>query len=334
MWFFADDPFTARENQTRSSKDQGHSTQEPRYSSYSGIYFVMAVIDIIWFLHRMFKAVAVARLLLYGYPIFVGIREKTNERNPDGSARRQSQIFQSGAAKTFKKFFIKTLSSMFVPKVIATIFVCLFIYLISVTTFHFVNRETFSYLGYYNNMDDLLKLNEDFVNHRIESHASRINTMEYPTYQEIMNMYVQRHLFLHRTLESQWRHLQEAHSGFYCRYKQSLDPGAKCSDALGSRFGDRAMEVCSFEQIEPNFYSNGHVSDSSVAEIQMDAFLTNIRKLISDTCYIILIYMSVIIIKELLATVIWLYLKRSAFINLRLIYEADKPPPTTTGRDR
>lgn len=58
------------------------------------------------------------------------------------------------------------------------------------------------------------------------------------------------------------------------------------------------------------FYS-GHVSDSSVAEIQMDAFLTNIRKLISDTCYIILIYMSVIIIKELLATVIWLYLKRS-----------------------
>lgn len=103
--------------------------------------------------------------------------------------------------------------------------------------------------------DDLLKLNEDFVNHRIESHASRINTMEYPSYQEIMNMYVQRHLFLHRTLESQWRHLQEAHSGFYCRYKQSLDPGAKCSDALGSRFGDRAMEVCSFEQIEPNFYS-------------------------------------------------------------------------------
>lgn len=39
----------------------------------------MAVIDIIWFLHRMFKAVAVARLLLYGYPIFVGIREKTSK---------------------------------------------------------------------------------------------------------------------------------------------------------------------------------------------------------------------------------------------------------------
>jgi hypothetical protein len=30
-----------------------------------------------------------------------------DDRNPDGSAKRQSQIFQSGAAKTFKKFFIK-----------------------------------------------------------------------------------------------------------------------------------------------------------------------------------------------------------------------------------
>ncbi|XP_062600684.1 uncharacterized protein LOC134262321 [Saccostrea cucullata] len=335
MWFFADDPFKAKENQTRSQTGQGHATEkEPRSSNYTGFFFVMAVIDIMWFLHRILKSLGVAKLLLYGYPIFVGIREKTNERNPDGSARRQSQIFQSGASKTFKKFFIKTLSSMFVPKVIATIFVCLFIYLISVTTFHFVNRETFSYLGYYNNMDDLLKLNEDFVNRRIESQASRINTMEYPTYQELMNMYVQRHLYLHRTIESQWHHLQEAHSGFYCRYKQSLEPNAKCSDPLQSRFGDKDIEVCHFEQIEPNFYSNGHVSDSSVAEIQMDAFLTNIRKLISDTCYILLIYMSVIIIKELLGTVIWLYLKRSAFINLRLIYEADKPPPTATGRER
>lgn len=93
------------------------------------------------------------------------------------------------------------------------------------------------------------------MNHRIEAHANRINTMEYPSYQELMNMYVQRHLYLHRTLENQWRHLQEAHSGFYCRYKQSLDPNAKCTEGLESRFGNMDMEVCHFEQIEPKFYS-------------------------------------------------------------------------------
>jgi hypothetical protein len=48
----------------------------------------------------------------------------------------------------------------------------------------------------------------------------------------------------------------------------------------------------------------------------MDAFLTNIRKLISDTCHIILIYMSVIIIKELIGTVVWLGLKRLVAENV------------------
>ncbi|XP_078312751.1 uncharacterized protein LOC144619201 [Crassostrea virginica] len=75
MCLFADDPFTAKENKENQS-------------------FFLSWLSL---------------TLLYGYPIFVGIREKTNDRNPDGSAKRQSQIFQSGAAKTFKKFFIKTL---------------------------------------------------------------------------------------------------------------------------------------------------------------------------------------------------------------------------------
>lgn len=78
--------------------------------------------------------------------------------------------------------------------------------------------------------------------------------MEYFIYQEIMNMYVQRYLFLYSILESQWRYFQEVYSGFYCRYKQSFDLGVKCSDVFGFRFGDRVMEVCSFEQIEFNFY--------------------------------------------------------------------------------
>lgn len=59
--------------------------------------------------------------------------------------------------KTNKKYIrnilhFQSMVSMFVPKVIATVFVCLFVYVLSMATFHFVNRETFSYLGYYNNM--------------------------------------------------------------------------------------------------------------------------------------------------------------------------------------
>ena len=102
--------------------------------------------------------------------------------------------------------------------------------------------------------DDLLRLNEAFVNRRIESHAQRINIMEYPTYQELMNLYVKRHLYLHQMVERQWHTLQDAHSAFYCHYLRNLDPKADCSQPMGSMFGDAPLSACEFEQVRPNFY--------------------------------------------------------------------------------
>ncbi|KAK3095485.1 hypothetical protein FSP39_015251 [Pinctada imbricata] len=299
-----------------------------RYNSYYLFLAVMILIDIAWFLHRMLKAVGVARLFLFGYPIFVDIREKTDMTSPDGLTKRQSRLFKTGFGKSCSDFVFKTLSSMFVPKVIATMFVCLFVYVISMATFHFVNRETFSYLGYYNNMDDLLRINEAFINRRIDFHARRINTMEYPTYQELMSLYLKRHLHLNQMIERQWHSLHTAHTEFYCQYLQNLDPNTECGSSLETKFQEMSLSSCEFEQIQPKFYWRMGRSDSTVAEVQMDTFLTSIRQIISDTCYIVLVYMSVVIIKELLGTVIWLYLKRSGFINLRIIYEADEPPPT------
>lgn len=57
-------------------------------------------------------------------------------------------------------------------------------------------------------------------------------------------------------------------------------------------------------------------SETNISDLQMDEFLFSIRKLIEDTCYIVLIFMSVIIIKELLGTVIWLYMKRFVYYFL------------------
>ncbi|VDI81492.1 Hypothetical predicted protein [Mytilus galloprovincialis] len=193
-------------------------------------------------------------------------------------------------------------------------------------TFHFVNRETFSYLGYYNNMDDLLKLNEKFINRRLETHASRINLMQYPAYQEIANLYVQRHLFLYRSTENHLKSMHGAHSSFYCDYLKSINVSAVCDNDVTSNLPEVIVSACQFEKISPRHYLRHTTSETNISDLQMDEFLFSIRKLIEDTCYIVLIFMSVIIIKELLGTVIWLYMKRSGFINLRIIFEADEPP--------
>ena len=48
-------------------------------------------------------------------------------------------------------------SSMFIPKVIVTFLVFLMVYTLTSATNHFVNRETFSYLGYYNSIVSIVQ---------------------------------------------------------------------------------------------------------------------------------------------------------------------------------
>ena len=49
-------------------------------------------------------------------------------------------------------FFSQVLSTYFIPKLIGTIFVGLMVVFVLITSAKFVNRETFQYLGYYNNI--------------------------------------------------------------------------------------------------------------------------------------------------------------------------------------
>ena len=61
------------------------------WSSYLPYQVCIAIIDILWVLHRMVKAVGIGRLLLLGYPVYVDAREK----------KSRALVF----AFVFKKFF-------------------------------------------------------------------------------------------------------------------------------------------------------------------------------------------------------------------------------------
>lgn len=102
--------------------------------------------------------------------------------------------------------------------------------------------------------DDLLKLNEKFINRRLETHASRINLMQYPAYQEIANLYVQRHLFLYRSTENHLKSMQGAHSSFYCDYLRSINVSAVCDNDVTSNLPEVIVSACQFEKISPRHY--------------------------------------------------------------------------------
>lgn len=70
-------PDMALPSQTQSQKSDYEEEDKRNYDGYFVFFALMVVIDVIWFLHRMSKAVGVCSLILYGYPIYVDIREKT-----------------------------------------------------------------------------------------------------------------------------------------------------------------------------------------------------------------------------------------------------------------
>ncbi|XP_053403345.1 uncharacterized protein LOC123555179 isoform X2 [Mercenaria mercenaria] len=323
-WFVQPDLHTKKVNSTRTNPEESTkkvSTLDP--GSYAIFLVFMVIIDIFWMLHRMIKACGIGQLLLYGYPVYVDVREKKEGPNNVEVKKSNKKSFTS----KFNTILNKVLSTLFIPKLIGTLFVCLMVYFVSLCAYKFINRETFSYLGYHNDMEDIMRINEDVMNRRLKSHAERINGLEYKMYENAMNINIQNHQYVLNLVETQWKAIEQSHTNAYCTYLQRINVTASCHGDTGEgTLTEVRPDRCSFPPVLPTLYTRNVTSSSKIAGMQLDGFLLNIRKLINDTCYIIVIYLSAIVIKELLGTVLWIYIKRSGFVSLRIIYETDEAP--------
>lgn len=312
-------------NRTGSESDRNQQEEKPRLdsSSYMIFFICMICIDILMLLHRMIKAIGTGKLLLYGYPIYVDVRDQKIESTPDEKKPLNNNI----GRQICKSVIDKLLSTYFIPKLIGTIFVSLMVIFVLIVSDKFVNRETFKYLGYYNNIEDLMKINENVINSRIRTHAKLINEIEYPMYEQVMNVHIQRHQHVLSLVESQWRAVEDSQTRAYCTYLRRINVSAECaSEQKDTSILGVKVDGCLFPPVLPQLYHRNRATSSKIAESQLDGFLSKIQDLISDTCLVVITYMAIIIMKELLGTVLWIYIKRSGFVSLRIIYETDESP--------
>ncbi|KAL5005489.1 hypothetical protein ScPMuIL_018945 [Solemya velum] len=330
MWFYPDQDLHDPQNETMDMdelhSDRGRSKLSMK--SYYVFFGLMVFLDIVMFLHRILKSLGVCNLLLYGYPVYVDLRGKTDMTEEDTPTKQNSSCAASSCLTIFSYFLKKVMATFLIPKVIAMVSICLLVYIVSVLAHNFVNRDTFGYLGYYNNMDDLLHLHENAVNSQIRSHADHVNQLEYPTHEMLMNSYINRQQYLITMHEHQWEGIRTAHEELHCAYMKKMDDSVHCVEQR-SQPHEVTVDGCTFPPVIPQTYQRSSQSESTIAENQMDAFLHSIRKLISDTCYVVLIYMSVVVIKELLGVVVWVFMKRAGLLNLRIIYETSESQSTS-----
>ncbi|KAL4219870.1 hypothetical protein ACF0H5_020281 [Mactra antiquata] len=323
-WFVQPDipkPDLSRNETFRDENTKKVSTLDP--SSYSIFLVGMIIIDIFWLLHRMIKACGVGKLLLLGYPIYVDVRE--NKEGPNNEEVKK--VNKKPCFSKFRNIANRVLSTLFIPKLIGTIFICLMVYSINIVADKFINRETFRYLGYHNDMEDLMSINGNAINKRIESHSERINKVEYKMYEDVTNVNIQNHQFVLNLVETQWKKIETTYAKTYCEYLNKINVTARCEDSFkDNKLSHVRPDRCTFPPVQPVLYKRNETSSGKIAGVQLDGFLYNIRKMISDTCYIVVIYLSCVVIKELLGTVLWIYIKRSGFVSLRIIYETDEAP--------
>ena len=100
-----------------------------------------------------------------------------------------------------------------------------------------------------------MKINENIINTRIRTHAKLVNDVEYPMYEQVMNIHIQRHQHILSLVESQWRAVEESQTKAYCTYLRRINVSAEC---MPQRRDTSLLRVkvdgCLFPPVIPQLY--------------------------------------------------------------------------------
>ncbi|XP_046543567.1 uncharacterized protein LOC124253779 [Haliotis rubra] len=330
-----------------SSTGRGHVTSRPlgqddtkvtETPGFMSVFYVflalMLCVDFLLFLHRFSKTIAMGRLLLYGYPEYVDCREKPapgeedmeddvfQEDGKDQGGARNTKTFLSRAAIAGKKFFIQVVSTLFIPKAAVTVVLCVIIYTTVCVTEKIFTQDMLKSVGLHYDMNKYLGLQQEMINSRILSHAEQINSVEYPSYQSWMVAYIERHQRILEVHRQELEAMRSVHNETYCRYLTHLGMNVNCSAPEDTVHTYRiSTPGCRFAPVWPNFYFRSPSYKDDIADQQLKTILEGMRQIIINTCQTVAVFMSIVVLKELFGVVLWIFIRRSGFVRLRIIFE-------------
>ncbi|XP_041349628.1 uncharacterized protein LOC121368916 isoform X2 [Gigantopelta aegis] len=328
-WFFPFSESQLHQGQVSRAAKMRSSVSTPSRSAtaFYVILGLMVAVDILLFAHRMAKTISFAKLLLYGYPEYVDYKETGDDEGDDDvfhDKTEQSSTVCSSIRLGLKKFCIQVVQTLFIPKAVVTVVVCLLVYAGVRLSGVVLNKQTFHRLGLHYDMNGFLDLQAELMNVRLVSHAEQINNVEMPLYQSWMAAFIERHeraLHLH---QQQLRTLQFVHNETYCSYLGSLGIDMNCTAEGSGQHREYHISAtgCQLSPVWPKFYKRKESPD--IGDSQLQALLSATRHIVMDTAQVIVVFLSIIVLKELFGSVLWIYIRRSGFVRLRIIFETSE----------
>ncbi|KAK7090882.1 uncharacterized protein [Littorina saxatilis] len=338
QWFspFADN-FTT--DLLMSAESGGGKREEGRSFLLFYVFLgLLACVDVVLVLHRMLKAKIVGQLLLYGFPEYMDFRERKDDGDDevfDDNTRCRCWA-ESTFCQAVKAFMSQFLSSTFIPKAVTVVAAALLLRGMLHVSTSMLTVRSLQGAGLYYSSEEYLELHSQLINGRLRAHAHHINTVDFPAYQTWMSTVIQRHQFAFQVYQQELRRMQKVHTQSYCQYLQALDLPGNCTEASqGDNPQDAAYGIispgCQFQPVLPRFYKRSESVYRNLAEQQLEVVLKNLRAIIFDTCQVIVVFLSIVVLKELISAVVWIFVRRSGLIRLRIIYETDQDEPAPSG---
>lgn len=163
------------------------------------------------------------------------------------------------------------------------------------------------------------------TNARIQTHAHHINTVNFPAFQALASGHVARHHSLVEVYHEQLHGLQKLSMDVYCQHLKDLGVEGDCNnDTLKDFKIESLSHSCKFYPIVPRLFNRHGEKQRPVSEIQVEALLESVRFIIYYCCQLMVIYLIIVVLKELACAVFWILIERSGAIRLRIIVEQDQ----------
>ncbi|KAH9523540.1 hypothetical protein Btru_040258 [Bulinus truncatus] len=276
-WFFPLDDLKVKQAAEMQLSKQDRQDSSHRKTSLSFYIFLglLCFCDLILLGHRMCKSWTSTKLFVFGFPEYV--RKKKDEEEDPFDVPNDSSNNQTSESNC-KKF-------------------C-----------------NFQFIKMFLTQDHYIDLHTAMTNARLKTHSDYINTVDLPIFQTTVNGYVIRHQTVVEIYKKYLYGIQSLNAALYCEHLKAIGVSTNCSESMNTNSKSDTIAVplatCKFHPVAPKLYNGEVLERSFQSDQQMEATLNYLQNIILQTSQLIVIYLSIIILKELACAVLWIMIQR------------------------
>ncbi|CAD5118108.1 DgyrCDS6847 [Dimorphilus gyrociliatus] len=327
LWYYEslEKPIGSHSNKMEETeKDATNNNNKMSYADWVAncwlqAFAIIIAIDLIWFIHRVANTYRTARMILYGCPAHIDCR-KTEQTGVNGSPVK---LPKRGFFQYILDLNIRIMRTEAIPKLVSVGAVGIILFVVTILSDKLVNIKTAASMGYFDSIVAPVDISLKLAKTRIETNAQRINEFELPVYEQLIDArYKRLQLVLSLYAEAADNGLREAE---VCAWTKMLDNRLSC-DCKGKKgiLKKIKFEGCNLHPVFPRAYRKKKIVDYRKDLRQtLFPYINSARSIVKSCCHLTAIFVSSLLLVDLIGSVIWSYLKRCNLLRLKPLYEVD-----------